>query len=133
MSFTECHVSYFNEGLTFDPDQQCYADGTTVTLSCPGNIGGPTSNQCSSGSWILPSATCEGIRVWSHIVPKATGILIHTCRWTSLYRQRKRKQTEDFHVSLPHIFLQMFFINIFTQCRNLPYLLFKGKKYFKTE
>lgn len=55
----ECHVSYFNEGLTFDPDQQCYADGTTVTLSCPGNIGGPTSNQCSSGSWILPSATCE--------------------------------------------------------------------------
>ncbi|XP_071844660.1 uncharacterized protein [Apostichopus japonicus] len=56
----ECEASYFDPDLVITPNQDCFANHSTVTLSCSVKLGGPPFNTCQNGTWELPSASCDG-------------------------------------------------------------------------
>ncbi|XP_071845237.1 uncharacterized protein [Apostichopus japonicus] len=56
---TECSKSYFDPDLIITPDKGCYSNTEQVSISCNGDFGGPTFNQCNGGTWMLPSSTCD--------------------------------------------------------------------------
>ncbi|PIK61562.1 putative sushi, von Willebrand factor type A [Apostichopus japonicus] len=56
----ECEATYFDPDLVITPNQDCFADGSSVTLSCSVNLGGPPFNTCDNGTWEFPSASCDG-------------------------------------------------------------------------
>ncbi|PIK61584.1 putative sushi, von Willebrand factor type A [Apostichopus japonicus] len=56
---TECSKSYFDPDLIITPDKGCYSNIEQVSISCNGDFGGPTFNQCNGGTWMLPSSTCD--------------------------------------------------------------------------